>query len=156
MAVAMIKIGDLLDFSSPLAASMPPGSVLPQLTGTVHHRPSHYEPSEARRHRERKSSNPIPSRRIKVEDSEEERCPNVVVRNGVICMPYRSEGDESKRRGISDGSRGEMMEGHGCRLGGPEAGLKVMERKSTTEKGKMSSLIITYLQKFKTTNNSNS
>ena len=130
MAVATIKIGDLLDFSSPLAASMTPGNVQPQYTGTVHHRPTHFQPHHHNHHREHgRLTNQIQRRRIKVEKREtpeEERCPNVVVRNGVICTPYRSQMEERGEEvacgsGTSDGSRFSVM------AVGREPGSKMME-----------------------------
>jgi hypothetical protein len=95
--MATIKIGDLLDFSSPLVASTYQGAELPQLAATVHHRPPNYTPEDAggrRRRRERKPSSVF---KIKVEREEEEKCPNVCVRNGVICTPYRAMKEDERR-----------------------------------------------------------
>ncbi len=135
MAVATLKIGDLLDFSSPLAASMAPGNVPPQLTGTVHHRPSHYQPSETRQHRDGKSTNQISRRQIKVErETEEDKCPNVVVRNGVICTPYRAAKAEGSE--VCDVKEGTMK--------GQEAGSnteRVIRNISAKERGKIISLL---------------
>ena len=132
MAVATLKIGDLLDLSSPLAASMPPGNALTQLAGTVHHRPSHYgPPSDARPHPEGKATNQMPRKRIKVErDPEEEKCPNVVVRNGVICTPYRD--------GLEVCGSGERSTGEGYRYKAEpwEAARTAISNKSAQQKGK--------------------
>lgn len=125
--MATIKIGDLLDLSSPLAASTCQGTERPRSGATVHHRPEGYKPEEAgRRRRERKPSGHVA--RIKVEREEEVQCPNVLVRNGVICTPYRREqedrgavsgpmhrrGEEVPRQERSLGVRNVRLEGGRC------------------------------------------
>lgn len=85
-----IKIGDLLDFSSHLAASTSPSNEPPRLKGTVHHRPPGYRANDSRNRKTIKATNQITRNTIKVEKiSEDEKCPNILVRNGVMCMPYR-------------------------------------------------------------------
>lgn len=144
-----IKIGDLLDFSSPLAVSTCPSGELPQSTGTVHHRPLNYTPEESMRRRQRKPSN---KSCIEVEE-EEEKCPNVLVRNGVICTPYRvvkreissqdeftcvvHQGRSESRRCENGGRRDKSMEGNRrwTERGVEERGVDTKEGQQTQETG---------------------
>ena len=131
--MATIKIGDLLDLSSPLVASTSPAGELLQLGGTVHHHPADYSPSSSSaaaaattsplsrtfssssfnseaEQQQWRSDGCMPSKaavqtrqrdqvfvvdgHVKVEREEvtaEGKCPNVVVRNGVICTAYRGQ-----------------------------------------------------------------
>lgn len=118
MKVADIKIKDLLDFSLPLGASISPSSERPQSTGTVHHRPVDYIPSNER-HGVRRTANVIAMGHIKTENNPvEEKCPNVCVRNGEICTPYR----HVKQEGQEEGGRGVI--GGRCKRGGEEREMR--------------------------------
>ena len=85
-----VKIKDLLDFSSLLGSSISPDNERPRSTATVHHRPPHYIPKS---HTDRSPSTGQ-KREIHVKKEKDLnnnfiKCPNVVVRDGIICMPYR-------------------------------------------------------------------
>lgn len=123
-----IMIRDLLDFSSLPGASISPGSVPPRSGGTVHHRPPHLAaektpegvkaavriPSKLPPRaltQQRKSS--IGQRRER-DGGMKERCPNVVVINGVICTQHRSRGHRDSStmevRGRDVGNKKEKKE----------------------------------------------
>ena len=151
MEVATIKIGDLLDLSSPLATSISPTCELPRSGGTVHHRPADYTPQSSGERRERKAANQMNAVRVKVE-RDEEKCPNVMVRNGGICTPYRpirvkregggesmtQPGWSSQNGGMRGGEvaggmdRGTWKEGGVCEGRIPEKGMSI--KKNTTWK----------------------
>lgn len=77
----MIKIKDLLDFSSLPAPSTFRVHAPPQSTRTVHHRPPHYEAT-----RESARVKQDGGKIVKTEATwKEGRCPNVVIKNGKIC-----------------------------------------------------------------------
>lgn len=88
-----IRIGDLLDLSSPRAPSTSPGGEPPRSTSTVHHRPEGYQQTEEHRQGNRWPTNHVaavaPSY-VKMETAHG-KCPNVLVRNGVMCTPFRGE-----------------------------------------------------------------
>ena len=146
--MATIKIGDLLDLSSPLAASTCQGIEQPRLAATVHHRPEGFKPEDTeagRRRRERKPSGNVA--RIKVEREDEVKCPNVLVRNGVICTPYRTRRKEedrgavcgpSKRRGEEVAREGEREGERDARLGVTDEGTEGNEEQKERETGKLS------------------
>lgn len=157
--MAALKIGDLLDFSSLPGTSTSPSSELPRPKGTVHHHPSHYVPhNKAQRrstnHRaarsstqdvapdaQRRSTNQRAARsstqdKRSTTTEEDVRCPNVLVRNGVLCKPYRPP-EQGDRR---DGERREggviretKDRGRGERGGGEQ---KRREEKCTNSKTK--------------------
>ena len=93
-----MKVGDLLDLSSPREPSICPGGGRLQSTATVHHRPEGYQHTEEHRQGNRWPTNHIeaaaatvaPSSYVKMETGNG-KCPNILVRNGVICTPYREE-----------------------------------------------------------------
>lgn len=122
--MATIKIGDLLDLSSPLAASTSPGDVPPQSAGTVHHRPPNFSQKEAGHHcRERRRDKVA----IKVEkEAAEDKCPNVVVRNGVVCTPYRAAAKREVLMDVEQGMRRGERGGRGD--GGGDGGTAATSR----------------------------
>ena len=102
MRVQDIRIKDLLDFSLPPASSIAPGNVRPLSVGTVHHHPLNYIPNNERTGPQQAEFNP-PRSFINVKTEKDEKCPNVCVRNGVICAPYqrvKTEGGMMEREGV--------------------------------------------------------
>ena len=97
-----IKIRDLLDFSLPLGSSSAPGGVLPLSGGTVHHRPLDFIPDSSIGGYSTPAQ--MPRSQVKIErETDEERCPNVCVMDGVICMPYRPVKEEEEGAGQARG-----------------------------------------------------
>lgn len=143
--MATIKIGDLLDLSSPLAASTSPSGELPRLAATVHHRPPNYTPENVAKRRERKPPNPTRCR-IKVEKDEEEKCPNILVRNGAICTPYRAIKRENGRidefAAVYQGRREAMTIENGAReeMSGERGGRSHIHAEQKQETGKNTTL----------------
>ena len=89
-----VRIGDLLDFSSPLVSSISPENEPLQPKGTVHHRPPHYT-GPTKNNTNKKE---MKIQQVKVEKKAEiEKCPNVLFRNGVICTPYRTPMKKGER-----------------------------------------------------------
>lgn len=135
--MAVVKIGDLLDLSSPLAASISPNGERPRSGGTVHHHPPNYTPQDTSgRRREGKPGNHIAMGYTKVKEEEDEKCPNVLVRNGVICTPYRTKNGRREecvtRRwndGMDRGNEGETrnQRSHVCKRKEQETGIVIRE-----------------------------
>ena len=106
----MIKIGDILDSLFLPEPSIYPERVQPQSARTVRHCPQHYEARRESTENKTENMNCI----IKTEASWNERkCPNVEIRNGVICAFERRKTPETntyrsrKRKGVKGEERKE-------------------------------------------------
>lgn len=117
--MSTIRIGDLLDLSSPRETSICRDGGQLRSTGTVHHRPEGYQQTEEHR----RQGNEWPTNHVaaaavgtapsyvKIETGAHGKCPNVLVRNGVICTPYREMfKEEVERRERVEGTTENMRE----------------------------------------------